>query len=102
MPLTKSYLKSKPACKVTFKLPGDACEGSKSLWLMGEFNDWNTQSHPMKRLKDGSFSVGVQLESGREYQYRFLTDSGRWLNDTAADRYEFSAFAGGDNSVVSV
>ncbi len=102
MPLTKSYLKSKSACKVTFKLAADACEGSKTLCLVGEFNDWNTRSHPMKRLKDGSFSLSVQLAPGREYQYRFLTDSGRWLNDTAADRYEFSAFAGGDNSVVSV
>lgn len=102
MPVSKKYLKSKPVCKVTFKLSKTAAEGAKKVWLVGEFNEWNTKKTPMKSAKDGSFSTLVELEPGREYQFRYLTEQGAWLNDTKADRYEYSAFAGGDNSVVSV
>lgn len=102
MPVSKKFMKSKPACKVTFKMSKSGAKGAKKLWVAGEFNEWNTKVSPMKPLKDGSFSLGLELECGREYQYRYLTDKGEWLNDTKADRYEYSAFAGGDNSVVSV
>lgn len=102
MPLTKKYLKSKPVCKVAFKLSKSGANGAKKLFLVGEFNDWNTKNMPMKPLKNGAFSVTVDLHAGKEYQYRYLNDRGEWLNDTKADRYEYSAFAGGDNSVVSV
>ena len=102
MPLTKKYLKSKPVCKVTFKLSKSGAKGAKKLFLAGEFNEWNTKTTPMTALKDGSFTATVDLKAGREYQYRYLNDKGEWLNDTKADRYEYSAFAGGDNSVVSV
>lgn len=101
MPLTKKYLKSKPVCKVYFKMAKSAVGGAKKLFLVGEFNKWNTKNLPMSKLKDGSFSLTVDLEAGRDYQYRYLTDSGTWLNDSKADRYEYSAFAGGDNCVVS-
>ncbi|MDD4730305.1 MAG: isoamylase early set domain-containing protein [Desulfovibrio sp.] len=101
MPLTKKYLKSKPVCKVGFKVPKSATQNAKHIFLVGEFNKWNTKTLPMKKLKDGSFSITVDLEVGRDYQYRYLTDEGVWLNDTKADRYEYSAFAGGDNCVVT-
>lgn len=102
MSVSKKYLKSKPVCKVTFKLSKTAANGAKKVWLVGEFNEWNTQKTPMKAAKDGSFVVMVELEPGREYQFRYLTEDGVWLNDTRADRYAYSAFACGDNSVVSI
>ncbi|MGE4506647.1 MAG: isoamylase early set domain-containing protein [Desulfovibrionaceae bacterium] len=102
MPVSKRYLKSKPVCKVTFKLSKTAVGEAKKLFLVGEFNNWNTKKTPMTRLKDGSFSVSLDLAAGQDYQYRYLTDSGDWLNDTKADRYDYSAFAGGDNCVVSL
>lgn len=101
MPVSKRYLKSKPTCKVSFKMSKTAVNGAKKLYLVGEFNAWNTKKTPMKKLKDGSFSVTMDLASGRNYEYRYLTDSGDWLNDTKADRYDYSAFAGGDNCVVT-
>ncbi|MEF2145189.1 MAG: isoamylase early set domain-containing protein [Desulfovibrionaceae bacterium] len=102
MPLTKKYLKGKTLCKVGFKLPKSAATDADQLFLVGEFNKWNTKNLPMKKLKDGSFSVTVDLKVGHDYSYRYLTDKGVWLNDTKADRYEYSAFAGGDNCVVSI
>jgi 1,4-alpha-glucan branching enzyme len=101
MPLSKKYLKSKPVCKVTFKVSKSTAQGAKRIYLVGEFNKWNTKNLPMQQLKDNSFSVTVDLEVGRDYQYRYLTDEGVWLNDSKADRYEYSAFAGGDNCVVT-
>jgi 1,4-alpha-glucan branching enzyme len=86
---------------VGFKVPKSATQNAKHIFLVGEFNKWNTKTLPMKKLKDGSFSITVDLEVGRDYQYRYLTDEGVWLNDTKADRYEYSAFAGGDNCVVT-
>ena len=100
MAVSKRFLKSKPVCKVGFKLPKAAANGATEMFLVGEFNEWNTKATPMKPLKDGSFSVSLDLESGREYQYRYLSDSGDWINDPDADRFEFSAFASGDNCVV--
>ena len=41
----------------------------------------------MKRRKDGSFRVKVELVEGRTYRYRFLLDGGRWENDWDAQEY---------------
>ncbi len=102
MPLKKQYLKSKPVCKVTFKLPAEAAGAGQAAHLVGEFNDWDYTATPMRRLKDGSFTATVDLEVGRDYQFRYLIDGDTWTNDAEADRYEFNAFANEDNSVVSL
>jgi 1,4-alpha-glucan branching enzyme len=88
-------LKTKPVCKVTFKLKTEA----ESLSLVGDFNSWNETSTPMKKAKDGTFSVSVEMESGREQQFRYLADGRKWLNDEAADKYVTTAL-GSENSVV--
>lgn len=102
MALKKQFLKSKPVCKVTFKLSKDSADGAGSASLVGDFNDWDKSATPMKVLKTGGFSVTVDLEAGRDYQFRYLVDGARWENDEEADRYEFNAFAGSENSVVEV
>lgn len=98
MSLTKQFLKTKPVCKVRFRLSSEEAEQAEIVYLSGDFNDWDT-GQPMRRLKDGSFSLQLDLDSGREYQFRYLLQDGRWINDPEADRYEFCTFAGGDNSV---
>jgi len=100
MSFKKQYLKSKPAVKVTFRLPKDAASGAKSVALVGEFNDWNIYATQMKKLKNGDFTVVMELESGRSYEYRYLIDEMIWENDWDADRYVRSAFGNCDNSVV--
>jgi 1,4-alpha-glucan branching enzyme len=91
----RQFLKTKPVCKVTFKFKTEA----ESLALVGDFNNWNEASTPMKKAKDGSFSVSVDMESGREQQFRYLADGKKWLNDEAADKYVTTAL-GNENSVV--
>ena len=102
MSLSKRFLKSKPVCKVMFKLPKEGAKEAKKVHLVGEFNDWKERATPMKKLKDGSFSVTLDLETGKEYHFRYLLDGTDWENDWDADRYEFSEFADCENSVVSV
>jgi 1,4-alpha-glucan branching enzyme len=82
--------------KVTFSLPPDAAQDS--VRIVGEFNGW--EGTTMQRQKDGSWKTTVDLEPGREYEFRYWVDNERWQNDPAADRYVGNPF-GADNSVVA-
>ncbi len=82
--------------KVTFVLSSEP--EADHVHVAGDFNDWQA-STPMKRQKDGSFRATVELDSGREYQFRYLVDGNNWVNDEAADAWVPNPF-GADNSVV--
>lgn len=97
--LKKNYTKSGNTCRVTFKLPAEV--NSDSAALCGDFNGWDEAANPMKRLKDGSFSTTVSLDSGNSYRFRYLLDDGRWENDWEADEYLPNKH-GTEDSVVKV
>lgn len=100
MSIKKQVLKSKPVCKVTFKIEKENALNAQSAFLVGEFNNWNEASHEMKALKDGSFSINIDLETGRSYQFRYLLDGAIWINDNEADSYEASGIGDEQNAVV--
>ena len=50
-----------------------------SVFLSGDFNEWNISSHPLKKGKDGEWRISLSLNTGR-HQYRFLVD-GESQND---------------------
>lgn len=102
MMIKKVYLKSRPVCKATFRLPEEAAKSAKSVYIVGEFNGWNTNATPMKRLKNGDFTITLDLTIDREYQFRYLIDEACWKNESGADKYVSSPFAGAENSVVIV
>ena len=105
MALTKKFLKTKPVCKVTFKVSAALANGAAALFLAGDFNAWDTSSIPMKKNKAGDFSVTVDLNTGCAYQFKYLAKSGedaQWFNDDAPDRLEPSPYSGAENSVVTV
>lgn len=102
MSVSIKYLKSKPIGKATFRLPAEAAPEAKRVHLVGDFNDWSPRKTPMQQLKDGSFKVVLDLETGRSYRYRFLIDGKKWENDWEAARYEPHPFGDGDNSVVEL
>ena len=96
--MTKGYLKTKKGvCKVTFELPSQV--GAETATIAGEFNNWDRQATPMKRKKDGSFSASVNLETGKEYRFRYWLDNSRWENDWKADAYVPNDF-GTEDSIV--
>lgn len=102
MSLKKQFLKSKPVCKVTFTVPADLTEGAKEVSLLGDFNSWDPKKNSMRKLKDGSFTRTLDLEVGKEYQFRYLVDGDRWINDTEADKYAHSGVAGEQNGVIEL
>lgn len=101
MSLQKQYLKSKPVCKVRFKLNKADADGASSAVLVGDFDGWSPEGVAMRKLKDGSFSAQLDLESGRKYRFRYLLDGAIWTNDPDADAYEFCSFADDHNFIVS-
>ena len=102
MALKKQYLKSRPVCKVTFRLTKNAAESAKNVHIVGEFNDWNIYATPMKRLKSGDFTTTMDLNINKEYQYRHLIDEMIWENDWQADKYTPSPYGDCENSVVVI
>ena len=100
MALKKSVGKNGKTCAVTFSLSAEGAKGASKVWLCGDFNNWSASETPMKKLKDGSFSVKISLECGQDYQFRYLLDGKSWENDWAADKYVPAPFSNAENSVV--
>jgi 1,4-alpha-glucan branching enzyme len=102
MSVSKRYLKTKPVSKVTFKVPSEVAAGAVKASLVGEFNGWDPAATRMQKLKSGEFKATIDLEVGREYQFRYLLDDGRWTNDTEADRQVPAGVPDAENSVIKV
>ncbi|HWR98060.1 MAG TPA: isoamylase early set domain-containing protein [Candidatus Methanoperedens sp.] len=99
--IRKKYLKARPACQVTFILPKEAAPDAESVCVLGEFNDWSQDMHPLRKLKNGDFTATVELETGHSYRFRYIIDGWKYENDWFADRYETNPY-GGEDSVVDV
>jgi 1,4-alpha-glucan branching enzyme len=102
MSLKKQYLKSRPVCKVTFRLEKEAVRDAETVHIAGDFNGWQTRQTPMKKLKNGAFTLTLDLPVNREYQFRYFIDQDRWENDGRADKYVPSGVSASENSVVIV
>jgi len=98
--IKKQFLKTKPICKVTFRIPGKLGNSAKTAHVVGEFNGWNCMDTPMRKLKSGAFTTTLDLEQGREYQFRYLLDKKNWENDIEADKFVITPFGDSENSVV--
>jgi len=97
--LKKNYTRTGKSCRVTFKYPNE--EKAETAVLAGEFNGWELDATPMKKLKNGSFSVTISLQSGHSYRFRYVLDGNIWVNDPEADSYAANEY-GEENSVVAV
>ena len=99
--ISKKFLKSKPVCKATFTLPVEAAPEAENVKIVGDFNEWNLEDGiKMKKQKNGIFKAIVDLEAGKEFQFRYLIDGEAWENYWEADAYVATPF-GSENSVVS-
>jgi len=99
--IKKESVKPGNRSKVTFRLPAQAALKARKVTIVGDFNDWNREATPLRRLDDGDFAVTLELDSGKEYRFRYLIDGKRWENDWRADKYVKSPF-GVEDSVVAV
>src|SRR5215471_4277571 len=82
--------------RVTFSLPGEMW--ADGIYLVGDFNEWNRLSHPFQLNREGVWTITIDLEENRFYQFRYLYD-GTWINDQQADAYVRNHY-GSDNFVV--
>ena len=102
MSIKKQYLKTKPVCKVTFRISEEIGNSAGTAHVVGEFNNWDFYSTPMKKLKKGAFTATLNLEKGREYQFRYLLDNKNWENDASADGFMPTPFGDSENSVIAL
>jgi hypothetical protein len=65
--------------RITFELPKGTW--AETVHLVGDFNSWSEKSHPFLRHRDGTWSIAVDLPSGRPYRFRYLVDGQTWLTD---------------------
>lgn len=99
--LKKTYFKNKPVCKVVFFLPAEAVPGGGKVAIVGDFNQWDRHANIMKKQKDGSFQMALEIPAGHEYRFKYLIDDAKWENDWCADKYVKNEF-GGEDSVIQV
>lgn len=102
MSLKKTYSKNGAKCRVMFKIPGKLAGQAEKAALVGDFNGWDATAAPMKKLKDGSFSLSVNFPVGNTYQFRYLLDDDTWLSEAEADGYAYCAFGNCNNSVLNL
>jgi len=102
MPISKNSLKTRPVCKVKFQLSEAEAHGASVMYLVGDFNKWDDTSHPMKKTKDGGFSLEIELPLGQDCQCRYRSGDNVWFNDPEADAYVPCAHADAENFVVKV
>ncbi len=68
--------------RVTFALPADEPPGAVSV--VGNFNDWNPFTHPLRKRSNGTRSTVVTARPGTTLQFRYLAEGGHWFDDEAA------------------
>ncbi len=89
--------------KVTFTLSADVVAEATSGLLLGEFNNWDFNNGiSLKKQKDGSMKANTTLEAGKSYQYRYLLNDGRWVNDQNAQTYVAAHGFEVENCVITV
>ena len=72
--------------RVTFELPADVA--SDSAAVVGEFNDWDAKKGTMKlNKKKNVWTKGVSVKPGDSFQFRYVVDGDKWINDEQADGF---------------
>ncbi|WP_333701882.1 isoamylase early set domain-containing protein [Vibrio hepatarius] len=95
--INKRYFKTKDEVEVTFELP--ATEVAESAVLFADFLDW--QPTEMKKVaKTKSYKFKTRLPKDAQFEFRYLVDNDKWINDPQADQYKPNGF-GEDNCLVT-
>jgi 1,4-alpha-glucan branching enzyme len=63
----------------TFKFPGGLAPGGRRVAVVGSFNGWNANAHPLVRTPDGDWMITVYLPATR-IVYGFDVDGAFWLD----------------------
>jgi 1,4-alpha-glucan branching enzyme len=102
MSIKKKILKNNKVCKVTFEVPKEIGRTARTIHVVGDFNNWDRSASPMKSTKEGKFSTTIDLQTGKDYQFRYLLDEDRWENEKEADKHVLTIYGDSYNSVISL
>lgn len=94
--LTKKRMVKSGKVRVTFVL---SQPDAAAVQVLGDFTAWKGRA--MRRFRDGTWRITLDLAPGREFRFRYLIDGARWENDWAADRYEPNPHGTDDSIVVT-
>ena len=81
--------------KVTFKFYGP---DAKEVALLGDFNQWRPDKHPMKMDADGVWQKSIFVVPGT-YEYKFQVD-GDWENDPENPMMRENSYGTKNNFIV--
>jgi 1,4-alpha-glucan branching enzyme len=65
--------------RVTFALPIDEPGGAVSV--VGNFNNWNPHTHPLRKRANRTRSAAVTVQAGTTLHFRYLAEGGVWFDD---------------------
>jgi hypothetical protein len=65
--------------RVTFALPIEDPGGAVSV--VGNFNDWNPYTHPLRKRANQTRSAAVTVRAGSTLHFRYLGEGGVWFDD---------------------
>ena len=65
--------------RVTFALPIDEPGGAVSV--VGNFNNWNPFTHPLRKRANRTRSAAVTVQAGSTLHFRYLAEGGVWFDD---------------------
>lgn len=69
------------------------------ICVAGDFNNWDPETHPMRKFKKGIHTKKIKLKPGR-YEYKFIVD-GKWQTDPENGNHLISDI-GSKNSILRV
>lgn len=72
---------------------------ARQVFLAGDFNNWDINSHPMKKVENGNWIKSLFLQEGC-YEYKFIIDD-KWEIDPKNKRQCENCF-GSQNNIVRV
>jgi 1,4-alpha-glucan branching enzyme len=85
--MAKISKKNPEVLKTEFSL---SAPHAKSVFIAGNFNQWNHSSHPLKMDKQGTWKISIPLDPGH-YEYRFFVDE-EWQNDPKCSSFVENPF----------
>ena len=97
--LKKKYSNDNNTCNVTFILQKEV--NAKTVFLCGEFNEWDKTATPMSYSEDNGFSITIKLNIGKSYRFRYCLNGTSWENDWQADSYCPNEY-GSEDSIVEL
>ncbi|MDO9257647.1 MAG: isoamylase early set domain-containing protein [Bacteroidales bacterium] len=100
MSIKKTFYPKNGVYRVFFTLPESLQDHVKKVAIVGDFNEWHPDKHPMKKAENGKFQFTLELPVGKDYQFRYLLNRYKWESDMDADELAPTPFPGVYNSVI--